>query len=676
MALLHMQRIFIYALKKDRKKILELLQRRGVVETADILKEDSVFKKTDVSNARDRFEKNITYAKEALDILDRYVPMKKSLLSALNGREEISSEKYDSFQEHYESTGQIARRILELTKQIAENKAEKLKVQTQIEMLTPWVNLDIPMDFSGTRHTGGFVGTLPNAWTLEEIYEKLAEHMPIEVEIISASKDQTCIFVLCKKEKSNQVYDSLRAMEFIQPSLTFDKSPVEQLEYLKNLLQDAEDQVQVAEQEIVSYADCREKLLFLQDYDRMRSEKYDVIGNLLQSKHAFVLTGFVPEKESDRLAKELKSNFDVEVEITEPKRKDDVPILLKNNGFSAPLEGTVAAFSPPGKGEMDPTMVMSLFYYVLFGLMLGDAGYGLIIALGCAFALIKFKNMEPSMKNTLKMYLYCGISTAFWGVVFGSYLGDIFDVVTTTFINKNAIIPVVPPLWFFPVEKPMLMLTFSMALGILHLLTGLAMKGYQYAKNKDYISIVYDVVLWIVLLISGVLLLLSMDMITNILGIEVNLPPMLVTMSGYLAAISAIGIVLTNGRESKNPFKRFLKGLYALYGISGYLSDVLSYSRLLALGLATGVIGSVINKMASMTAGMPGGVIVFTIVVIAGHALNLAINALGAYVHTNRLQYVEFFGKFYEGGGRLFKPFQTNTKYYKFKESTENGNIK
>ena len=159
-----------------------------------------------------------------------------------------------------------------------------------------------------------------------------------------------------------------------------------------------------------------------------------------------------------------------------------------------------------------------------------------------------------------------------------------------------------------------------------------------------------------------------MDMITEILGIESKVPAPIASVAGYIAIAAAIGIVLTNGRESKNPFKRFLKGLYALYGISGYLSDVLSYSRLLALGLATGVIGTVINKMASMVGGGFVGPFLFVIIFIIGHTLNLAINALGAYVHTNRLQYVEFFGKFYEGGGRLFQPFSVKTKYYKIKE--------
>ena len=139
-------------------------------------------------------------------------------------------------------------------------------------------------------------------------------------------------------------------------------------------------------------------------------------------------------------------------------------------------------------------------------------------------------------------------------------------------------------------------------------------------------------------------------------------------MAAYAAAIGFVGIVLTSGRESKNWVKRILKGLYGAYGVSSYLSDILSYSRLLALGLATSVISTVFNKMGSMMGGSIPGAIIFILVFLIGHSLNLAINALGAYVHTNRLQYVEFFGKFYEGGGRKFEPFAVHTKYYKVKE--------
>jgi V/A-type H+-transporting ATPase subunit I len=669
MAMLQMQRINIYALKKDRKLLLEALQRKGVIEIDDLLPQDSVFYKTDVSAAKSAFEKNIASAREAVEIINRYVPSSKSLLAALNGRKEVPLEVYEAFREKYDTVVKTANRILALTKEIAENKAEILKLQLQVEMLTPWVGLDIPMSFQGTKYTKAFIGTLPNSWELDAIYEMLAEYMPLNVDIISSSKMQTCIFVLCTRENADKVYEKLREEEFALPSINFDHAPAEELEQLKGQIAKAEEAIKEAEKEIISLGSFREDLLFLQDYDTMRAEKYEVIGHLLQSKNTVVITGYIPKRDAEQLKNDLMAKFDLAIEFEEPTEKEDVPVLLKNNGFSGPLEGVLAGYSLPGKGEVDPTMVMSLFYYMLFGLMLSDAGYGFIMVLGCAIGLLKFrKTMEPPMKNTLRMYLFCGISTVFWGIMFGSYFGDIFDVVARSFFGRTDTTPVIPPLWFFPVNEPMRMLAFAMLIGLIHLMTGLAMKFYVLLRNKDYKAIVYDVLSWMALVISLTLLLLSMDMIKNILGVSIRLSPLMSNILTGLAALSALTIIATNGRESKNPFKRFLKGLYALYGITGYLSDVLSYSRLLALGLATGVIGNVINSMAAMTAGGIVGPIVFTIVVIFGHTINIAINALGAYVHTNRLQYVEFFGKFYEGGGRMFNPFNMKTKYYKIKE--------
>lgn len=671
MAVLQMQRICICGLKKERKQILEFIQRRGVIEISDDMTEDSIFKKTDVFAAESIFQKNIASVKDALDVLSKYVPIKSSITGMLEGRKELSSQVYDDFYKNHDDLVHMAGKICTLEKSIAENKAEILKLETQVETLKPWMNLDIPLNFKGTRLTTALIGTLPNLWELERIYGELAELLPVNVDIISSSNEQTCIFVLCRKEKADKVLETLRNIGFSYPSISTSRSPAAKITRLNDKISLASGNIKAAEEEIKSYENQRENLTFLYDYDSMRLEKYGVLGNLLQSKSVFVMTGYIPLKEAAKLEQDMYERFQVSIEYEEPGEEEDVPVSLENNGFSSPLEGTVEAFSPPGKGEIDPTFIMSLFYYLLFGLMLSDAAYGAIIALACGASLIKFKDtLEEAMRKTLKMYLFCGISTVFWGVMFGSYFGDIVDVVSKTFFGQKVSIP---PLWFFPVEEPMRMLVFSMFLGLIHLGAGLGMKLYLCIKQKDYKGAIYDVIFWYVLIISCVLLLLSSEIFIKMLGLSFILPSSVGSVSGILAIISSVGIIATNGRESRNPFKRFLKGLYGFYGITGYLSDVLSYSRLLALGLATGVICTVINKMAAMTATGPLGVIPFTIVIVVGHAMNIGINALGAYVHTNRLQYVEFFGKFYEGGGRKFKPFKVRTKYYKFKEKVDNG---
>lgn len=341
------------------------------------------------------------------------------------------------------------------------------------------------------------------------------------------------------------------------------------------------------------------------------------------------------------------------------------PVLLKNNKLSEPVETVLETYSMPNKHEIDPTFIMSLFYYFLFGMMLSDAGYGLLMIIGCAFVILRYPNMETGMKKTMKMFFYCGISTFVWGILFGGFFGDAVTVISTTFFGTTLM---VPPLWFEPIKDPMRMLVFSFAVGILHLFVGLGIKFYQMAKEGDLKGAIYDVVFWYLLVGGGVVYLLSMQMFIDMAGLNFILPPAAGKAAAICAGIGAVGIILFAGRSSRNPGKRIAKGLYELYGVTSYLSDILSYSRLLALGLATGVIAQVFNQMGSMFGSGVLGAICFTLVFVIGHTLNMAINLLGAYVHTNRLQFVEFFGKFYEGGGEKFKPFSAKTNYFKFKE--------
>ncbi len=669
MAVLQMQKISIYALKKDRKAILEYLQRRGVVEITDPETESGVFAQADTQQQRSLLEKNITAAGQAMEVLSGYAKGKKGLLSSFEGRRELTADQYEAAAARIPETRETAERILSLSREIAEGRAEIQRLQTQIDALSPWLSLDIPMQFKGTKRTRVFVGTLPEERTLEQVLTGLAEEAPkvsgIHAEILSTSADQTCLFVICGRKDAFAMEAALRGIGFSYPASPSDKPPKEQCEGLRARIAQAQDRIWRAEEEIRSFADKREDLEFLSDYESMRLEKYQVLGRLRQSRHTFIVEGYVPQREAAALERQLSDRYDAAVEIEPLSDQDDPPVLLENNAFAAPVEPVLESYSMPARGEVDPCTVMAVFYYVLFGLMLSDAAYGLIMVIGCGALLAKFRNMESGMKKTLQMFLYCGISTMFWGVMFGSYFGDVVDVVASTFFGKDVTIP---PVWFIPVDEPMRLLVFSFLLGIIHLFAGLAMKLYQLCRAKQYKDALYDVIFWYLLVGGGIIYLLTMDMVVNMLGLGFQLPAAVGNVAAVFAAIGAVGIVFTAGRESRSPFKRLLKGLYGLYNISGYLSDILSYSRLLALGLATGVIASVFNQMGSMAGGGVAGAIVFILVFLIGHTLNIGINVLGAYVHTNRLQYVEFFGKFFEGGGRKFNPFSAKTKYYKIRE--------
>ena len=410
----------------------------------------------------------------------------------------------------------------------------------------------------------------------------------------------------------------------------------------------------------------------ISDYFRTRAQKYEVLGTIPQSEKTFLISGYVPKKAANAVKKAMEENYDLVVEIEEIKEEEEAPVVLSNNGFSESVEGVLESYGLPKKGEVDPTFIMSFFYVFFFGLMLSDAAYGLVIFLACFIAIKKFPRMERGMYKSLKMFMYCGLSTLVWGVLFGGYFGDAIDVVARTFFHVD--VPstgLIKAVWFVPLNDPMRLLMYSMLFGVIHLFMGLGIKGYMLSKEKQYMDFFCDVIIWYVFLIGLILMLLPSSIFASISQIPAGTFPPAVSVTGKVMAIAgAVGLLLMSGRANKNVALRLALGAYDIYNVTGWLSDVLSYSRLLALGLATGVIASVVNQMGSMLGDGILGAIGFIVVFIVGHTLNLAINLLGAYVHTNRLQFVEFFGKFYEGGGKPFNPFKLTTKYVDVKEET------
>ncbi len=669
MAVMPMQRIGIYALKSRRKPILELIQRRGVVEIHAEKAEDVVFRQTDTAPAKARFENNTSTLQAALEALDKLEPEKKSLLAPLEGRTPIPLSRYEETAGAAGKTLRAASRVNALWKKCADDRAEILRLEAQIRMLEPWSRLDVSMRTTGTASTAAFIGSFPAEYTEEALKAEIARGAPeidgVAVEVLSAGTQQTCAFLLCHASNGAKLEAFLRSIGFTYPADRSKKPPQARMQDLNARIEKLRAEIDGAEAEIRTYAALRGAMQYTIDYFSMRIEKYDVLGRLWQSPHVFVITGYIPAESAPALEKELTEKFEAYVELETPAEDEDVPVKLKNNAFAAPVEGVLESYSMPGRKEIDPSTLMAVFYYFLFGMMLSDAGYGLLMVIGCGIALAKFKNMEESLRKFLKMFLYCGISTVFWGAMFGSFFGDAVTVIGKTFFNVDIAIPA---LWFTPLNEPMRLLLFSFLIGVIHLFAGLGAQFYQLARQGLWKDAIFDVVFWYMLVGGGILYLLSMQMFADMVSLGFTLPAAVGTAGAIAAGIGAVGIVLTAGRESRSPFKRLLKGLYGLYGVSSYLSDILSYSRLLALGLATGVIASVFNQMGAMLGNSPAGVAVFVFAFLVGHTLNLGINVLGAYVHTNRLQFVEFFGKFFEGGSRKFNPFSAKTKYFKITE--------
>lgn len=670
MSVLPMKRVTICALRRDRKNVLELLQRQGVLEIHSTLSDDEVFSRQDRSRAAATFRKSHAACEQALEVLASHTPEKTGLLSALDGRTALTTAEYEERVAGADEAVRAAGEINALEKRYSDARAEIPRTESQIVALMPWMNYDLPLDFTGTRSAAVMTGTLPGEVTLEQARSTLAEYAPeaedLEINVISASPEQTCLFVVCGRKHETAVRDALRRMNFAKPPLSSD-DPEKAMQDLENRLRELRESVETLDSQIGAYAPRRDALRFASDYYAMRADKYDVISGLAQSRLTVIIEGYAEAALAERLEQMLTSRYELIFEAEDPAEKEDVPVALHNNGFASPVESVVESYSLPGRHEFDPSMLVSLFYYFLFGLMLSDAGYGLIMTLGCGWALLKKKNMEDGLRKTLRMFFFCGISTTFWGFMFGSFFGDAVNVIASTFFGRPDIS--LPALWFEQISAPMKMLVFCFAVGIVHMFVGLGAKAWGCIRNGQPLDAVYDVLFWYLLVGGAIVYLLTLPMMSQMLGVS-TLPAAAGNAAAVLALFGFAGIVLTGGRESQNWFKRILKGLYAAYGITGWLSDILSYSRLLALGLATGVIAQVFNKMGSMVAAGNGvlGAIAFILIFLVGHVLNLAINALGAYVHTNRLEYVEFFGKFYDGGGRAFEPFAQNTKYFKIKE--------
>lgn len=661
-----MSRITIYGNKKDRKATLEFLQRKRIIDISEP-DEESValgFERLNTGEAQAGFLRSCELGGRALELLERYVPEKKGMTASLNGKKTLTVEQYYGLVEDIPEMQRIAKRIIELSEEIAERQGQILRYRAELDELEPWMGLDIEMGCRGTEKSAYLIGVFTDTLSVEQIIEEYnSEEAPAAYfEVISALPQQTCVFAICAAADKEQCESRLRRMGFSAPKTEYKGVPREEAEDRSRRIDALSKEIGALTDEIISYRGARNAIKFMADYYSMRAEKYSVLSMIGQHKRVFMLEGYVPRKDAAGLAAELEHKYNAAAEI-EPAG-EDAPVMLKNPRLAEPVEGVVKTFAMPAKNEIDPTSIMAFFYYIFFGMMLSDAAYGLIMTIGCGVVIKRFKNMEEGLRKTLRMFMYCGVSTTFWGILFGSWFGDAVEVVSGTFFGRTVTIP---PLWFEPVNDPIRMLMFSFLFGLIHLFTALGIKLYQCIKAKDYMSALTDCIFWYMLVGGGVAYLFRVDMFLSMAGLAFKLPAVWARLAAVIAGAGALGILLFTAR-SGGVMKRFAKGAYALYGITSWLGDILSYSRLLALGLATGVIATVFNSMGSMFGGGILGAVIFIFVFVIGHTLNIGINLLGAYVHTNRLQYVEFFGKFYEGGGREFAPFSTRTSYYNLEE--------
>lgn len=663
MAKMRMMRIRLIAHRSDRKPLLETLQWMGVLDIEAAAGPDGPalpegFVRPDTRSGTASFERAAAVASGALGILNEAAPESRGLLAGLSGRREITADDFDRMAEDSRAVMDICHQVLDWQKRRIECEAEILRLSASLEQMEPWKTLDVPFRFRGTRTTAAFIGVLPALYTEDGLRECLAEREPeaaFEAEVLAASPEQTCLFLLCRREDAPGIEQALRSLGFSRPPATAGTSkhgmlPSDEIDRLSEKRRALEEEAAAITRKLEEAAADRRRIENTIDYYTIRAEKYRIIGELGHTKHTFLVSGYIPEPDLPLLRERLEERFAVLMEVEEAK-EDTAPVKLHNNAFARPAEAITEMYALPLASDMDPTPVMSFFYYLFFGMMLSDAGYGLLLALG-SWLLIKKCRPEPGLRRNLKLFLYCGISTMAWGFAFGSFFGDAIPIISRTFFGHEVNLPRL----LDPMTQAVQMLILSLGLGFVHILAGMGCKFYLQWKSGDPLGAVFDTGFWMTGLL-GIVLWLAGGYVS----------PVMSAVGMWLTIASVAGLLLTAGRKKKGPMK-VLAGLVSLYDSTGYISDLMSYSRLMALALTTGAMASVFNLMGTIMGGGIGGAIMMLIIFPVGHLINFGLNALGAYVHTIRLQYVEMFSKFYEGGGRPFRPFALRSQYIRIKE--------
>ncbi|MDK2882226.1 MAG: V/A-type H+/Na+-transporting ATPase subunit [Bacillota bacterium] len=650
MAISEMKKVFLVAHREDREALTLLLQRLGVLQVEDFLEEIQELPSDDapIELMRDepgeqaaKLDARLAELKFCLDFLQRLAPEKTTFIQQFAGTKVYLKEsEFRNYLKDKERVADVQRALRGIDEELTYLRNEETKKENLLTLLTPWQALDVPLqELRSSAEVGLELGTLTLPAAEEAAFTaELEEISPgAYFEVISREREEARVIILYARPDEERVQTFLHRRFFNRVTFPELRGTVKEvLEHTRAELAELNRRREELLTEGRRYVPDR--LLLKAAYDEANLERLrlDLVQNFARTDETFALTGWVQAKDWPRLESAVaRVSPTAYLAARDAQEGDNPPVVLQNSRTVRPFEAVTELYGLPVPGGIDPTPYLAPFFFIFFGLMYGDAAYGLILAGLCWYAMQKIR-MAGLAQKLFTLLIIGGGASFLAGVVTGSWFGSL----------------PIPPIWFSPMEDPIKMLAVAMALGVIQIFTGLIIQMMAGIRSGKVLDAIYDQGLWLVFLTGLILLLLGSAL------------PSLAPAGKAVSLIGALGLILTQGRANRNIVKRLLSGIVSLYGASGYLSDVLSYSRILALGLGTSVIGMVINNMVAMVGqGGPLGWVIAALIAVAGHSFNLIINVLGAYVHASRLQYIEFFTKFYESGGRPFSPFRLNTRY-------------
>ena len=647
MAIVKMKKFTLFAFEAERKRLLEELQRFGYVNfsKSDPIEEFDYLKDVEVSTVGNNYVEESTRIKWMIDYVGRFVEKEKGLSALKKGPIVYTFNELEKEANSYDYITDF-NELSDISKKIDSNNQKITAIDNSIKEISPWKSIKEPIeDLNSFRKLKFIMGYLPTK-SLEKFRTSIVDLKSTYFEEIDiVGRNSYCIIFTNQLEKE-AVYENLRLNSFSEVNLEIKGVVSEEIQRLEDEKKILEEENSKLTDEIKKFTVNLQKMQSVYEYYQNLSLRNTVVSNFKATDKLDIIQGYVPADKENNFKELLEklSASKVYLEIEDAKKDDpDVPIILKNNKIASLFESVTKMYALPKYDEVDPTFILSIFYWIFFGMMVADFAYGLILFVGSGIALMTLK-FNDSTKKFLKFFFALSFSTMIWGLIYGSAFGDLITLPTQILDSSKDFMTV---------------LMLSLAFGGVHLAFGLGMKAYVLIKNGNPMDAFYDVFLWYLTLTTVILV---------IVGKVITLPSIVNTIAFYGMIVGMLGIIAFGARDSKSIAGRIAGGLYSLYGITSYIGDFVSYLRLMALGLAGGFIAVAINIIVKMLVG--GGIvgIIFGVIVfVFAQLFNIFLSFLSAYVHTSRLMYVEFFSKFYEGGGKAFKKFRSENKYIEVK---------